>query len=72
MAVAAPATAEPDEGSEEEDSDMSEDHVPVFEDLEGPLEEGTNLACDQPPWVEVPILPRHYRRIDLYLESVQE
>ena len=44
MDLAAPATAEPDKNSKEEDSDMSEDNVPDFEDLEGPLEEETDVA----------------------------
>ena len=58
MAVAAPATAEPDEDTEEEDSDMSDDNYSDFEDLEGPLEEGMDVAFNQLPWAEVPIPPR--------------
>ena len=69
MAVAAPATAEPDEDTEEEDSDMSEVKVPDFEDLEGPLEEETDVAFDQLPRVEVPIPPRDQESSQLLLDG---
>ena len=54
MAIAAPATTEPDEDSEEDGSDTSEDDDPGVDDLEGPPEV-VDVTFNQLPWVEVPI-----------------